>query len=54
MDLFGDLPEAAPSAAVEAAAGKEGQKGILLFDELPSVSSTDFGMILIYIMSFTD
>ncbi|XP_053245672.1 integrin-linked kinase-associated serine/threonine phosphatase 2C [Podarcis raffonei] len=43
MDLFGDLPEAAPSAAVEAAAGKEGQKGILLFDELPSVSSTDFG-----------
>ncbi|XP_059710981.1 integrin-linked kinase-associated serine/threonine phosphatase 2C isoform X2 [Haemorhous mexicanus] len=37
MDLFGDLPE--PGAA----AGKDAQKGPLLFDDLPPSSSADSG-----------
>ncbi|XP_025965143.1 integrin-linked kinase-associated serine/threonine phosphatase 2C isoform X4 [Dromaius novaehollandiae] len=38
MDLFGDLPEPGSSAA-----GKEAQKGPLLFDDLPPASSADSG-----------
>ncbi|KAM6442309.1 integrin-linked kinase-associated serine/threonine phosphatase 2C [Liasis olivaceus] len=41
MDLFGDLPEPTPPAV--AAVEKEGQKGSLLFDDLPPVSNTDLG-----------
>nr|XP_020030099.1 integrin-linked kinase-associated serine/threonine phosphatase 2C isoform X3 [Castor canadensis] len=41
MDLFGDLPE--PERAPRPAAGKEAQKGSLLFDDLPPTSSTDSG-----------
>ncbi|XP_063504257.1 integrin-linked kinase-associated serine/threonine phosphatase 2C isoform X3 [Pongo pygmaeus] len=39
MDLFGDLPE--PERSPRPAAGKEAQKGPLLFDDLPPASSTD-------------
>ncbi|PKU43159.1 integrin-linked kinase-associated serine threonine phosphatase 2c [Limosa lapponica baueri] len=38
MDLFGDLPEPGSSAA-----GKEAQRGPLLFDDLPPASSADSG-----------
>ncbi|XP_009566013.1 integrin-linked kinase-associated serine/threonine phosphatase 2C [Cuculus canorus] len=38
MDLFGDLPEPGSSAA-----GKEAQKGPLLFDDLPPAVSADSG-----------
>ncbi|XP_013795149.1 integrin-linked kinase-associated serine/threonine phosphatase 2C isoform X2 [Apteryx mantelli] len=38
MDLFGDLPEPGSSAA-----GKEAQKGPLLFDDLPPAGSADSG-----------
>nr|XP_045004221.1 integrin-linked kinase-associated serine/threonine phosphatase 2C isoform X1 [Jaculus jaculus] len=41
MDLFGDLPE--PERAPLPPAGKEAQKGPLLFDDLPPASSTDSG-----------
>uniref|UniRef100_A0A8C0HUL2 Integrin-linked kinase-associated serine/threonine phosphatase 2C n=3 Tax=Cetacea TaxID=9721 RepID=A0A8C0HUL2_BALMU len=41
MDLFGDLPE--PERSPRPAAGKEAQKGSLLFDDLPPASSTDSG-----------
>nr|KAF6353369.1 ILK associated serine/threonine phosphatase [Pipistrellus kuhlii] len=41
MDLFGDLPEPERSPA----AGKEAQKGSLLFDDLPPASSTDSGTV---------
>ncbi|XP_018878219.1 integrin-linked kinase-associated serine/threonine phosphatase 2C isoform X1 [Gorilla gorilla gorilla] len=41
MDLFGDLPE--PERSPRPAAGKEAQKGPLLFDDLPPASSTDSG-----------
>uniref|UniRef100_A0A4X1T6P8 Integrin-linked kinase-associated serine/threonine phosphatase 2C n=1 Tax=Sus scrofa TaxID=9823 RepID=A0A4X1T6P8_PIG len=41
MDLFGDLPE--PERSPRPAAGKEAQKGSLLFDGLPPASSADSG-----------
>uniref|UniRef100_A0A8D2I7V1 ILK associated serine/threonine phosphatase n=1 Tax=Urocitellus parryii TaxID=9999 RepID=A0A8D2I7V1_UROPR len=41
MDLFGDLPE--PERSPRPAAGKEAQKGSLLFEDLPPASSTDSG-----------
>ncbi|XP_020643120.1 integrin-linked kinase-associated serine/threonine phosphatase 2C isoform X2 [Pogona vitticeps] len=41
MDLFGDLPEPTPPVAV--AVEKEGQKGSVLFDDLPPVCSTNLG-----------
>ncbi|XP_029081158.1 integrin-linked kinase-associated serine/threonine phosphatase 2C isoform X1 [Monodon monoceros] len=43
MDLFGDLPE--PERSPRPAAGKEAQKGSLLFDDLPPASSTDSGTV---------
>uniref|UniRef100_A0ABI7WYH6 Uncharacterized protein n=1 Tax=Felis catus TaxID=9685 RepID=A0ABI7WYH6_FELCA len=43
MDLFGDLPE--PERSPRPAAGKEAQKGPLLFDDLPPASSTDSGTV---------
>uniref|UniRef100_A0A670ZTV7 Uncharacterized protein n=1 Tax=Pseudonaja textilis TaxID=8673 RepID=A0A670ZTV7_PSETE len=42
MDLFGDLPEPTPPAVA-----KEGQKGSLLFDDLPPISNSDLGMIVL-------
>ncbi|XP_047629884.1 integrin-linked kinase-associated serine/threonine phosphatase 2C isoform X4 [Phacochoerus africanus] len=43
MDLFGDLPE--PERSPRPAAGKEAQKGSLLFDGLPPASSADSGTV---------
>uniref|UniRef100_A0A671FQV0 Uncharacterized protein n=1 Tax=Rhinolophus ferrumequinum TaxID=59479 RepID=A0A671FQV0_RHIFE len=43
MDLLGDLLE--PERSPRPAAGKEAQKGPLLFDDLPPASSTDSGTV---------
>nr|XP_060624074.1 integrin-linked kinase-associated serine/threonine phosphatase 2C isoform X1 [Anolis sagrei ordinatus] len=43
MDLFGDLPEEEEASAAPSAVDKGDQRGSLLFDDLPPVSSTDLG-----------